>query len=78
MNRSSHAKGAEKISWKLDRNALSFAPAGSSADDAAWWRSRTPGERLAGIEHLRQVNYGYDPSTSRLQRVLEIVERPPR
>jgi len=57
----------------LDRAALTV---GSLDDDdaARCWRSRTPAERLAAVEHLRQVMYGYDPTADRLQRVLEVVE----
>ena len=33
-------------------------------------------ERLAALELMRQINYGYDPTTARLERVLEIVEFP--
>jgi len=42
--------------------------------DRDFWHSRTPDERLAALELMRQSAYGYDdPTTSRLQRVLEIV-----
>jgi hypothetical protein len=44
-------------------------------EDAIYWRSRTPEERLAALELTRQTLYGYDPDTARLHRVLEIVER---
>ncbi len=42
----------------------------------AFWHSRTPEERLQYVEKLRQMNWGYDPTTTRLQRVLAVVERP--
>lgn len=29
---------------------------------------------MAALELMRQINYGYDPTTERLQRVLEIAE----
>ena len=41
-------------------------------DDRAYWQSKTPAERLLALEIMRQIVYGYDPSTTRLQRVLEI------
>jgi hypothetical protein len=58
---------------KLDRTVFSV---GSLDDDDMrdYWRSRTPSERLAALEYLRQVMYGYDPATDRLQRLLEVVE----
>jgi len=43
--------------------------------DRDYWWSRTPQERMAAMERLRQMNYDYDPVTDRIQRVLEIVER---
>lgn len=44
-------------------------------DDRAYWWSRTPQERMAALEKLRQMNYDYDPASDRVQRVFEIVER---
>jgi hypothetical protein len=57
----------------IDRKAIVV---GTFDDDDArrYWRSQTPAERLAALEYLRQVMYGYDPATDRLQRVLEVVE----
>jgi|WetSurMetagenome_2_1015567.scaffolds.fasta_scaffold206683_2 hypothetical protein len=44
-------------------------------DDARrYWRRRTPAERLAALEYVRQVRYGYNPAADRLQRVLEVAE----
>jgi hypothetical protein len=62
-------------SAKMDKTAfsvLSFAEA-AEADRTYWW-SKTPEERLAVLELLRQIHYGYDPSTERLQRVLEVID----
>jgi hypothetical protein len=39
-----------------------------------YWHSRTPQERLCALELMRQEAYGYDPTTVKLQRVLEIVQ----
>lgn len=44
------------------------------AADRAYWHSRTPQERVAALELMRQKAYGYDPATARLQRVLEITQ----
>jgi hypothetical protein len=57
----------------LDRDSFSV---GALDDDDArrYWRTRTPDERLAALEFLRQGMYGYDPSADRLQRVLEVAE----
>lgn len=40
----------------------------------AYWHSRTPEERLAALELMRQKAYGYDPAIARIQRVLEITQ----
>jgi hypothetical protein len=42
------------------------------ADKKSYWLSKTPYERLEAVELMRQVAYGYDPSGTRLQRVLEV------
>jgi hypothetical protein len=38
-----------------------------------YWRGKSPHERLRAIEETRQMIYGYDPASTRLQRVLEVV-----
>jgi hypothetical protein len=43
-------------------------------EEVEYWLSKTPYERLDALETLRQIFYGYDPATTRLQRVLEIAE----
>jgi len=43
-------------------------------EDVAYWRTRPPEERMAALEHLRQIFYNYDPTTARLSGFLEIVE----
>ncbi len=44
-------------------------------DEVEYWLSKTPYERLDALETLRQIFYGYNPTTTRLQRILEITER---
>jgi hypothetical protein len=39
------------------------------------WADKSPSERLAGLEFLRQMWHDYDPSTARLPRVYTIIER---
>ena len=56
---------------KLDRNHFSIAKL-SDSDEKQFWLSKTPAERLAAVELLRQSMYGYDPARTRLQRVLTI------
>lgn len=61
--------------FKLDRTAISVANLYDEPDERAFWHSKTPEERLEALEFLRQIAFGYDPDTERLQRVLEIIER---
>jgi len=64
-------------SVRLDRTAFSAASLLEPSDEKAYWLSKSPYERLQAVELMRQIVYGYDPSTSRLQRVSEIAQRPP-
>ncbi len=59
---------------KMDKSALSVASTFEKSDDKEYWQSKTPQERLQAVELMRQINYGYDPTTTRLQRVLEVAE----
>ena len=59
---------------RVSREHFSVVKLGES-DDSEYWRSRTVEERLEYMEYLRRVNYG-DEAAERLQRVLEVVERP--
>jgi hypothetical protein len=61
---------------KLDRTAFSVVSLDEADNDEMdYWLSKTPYERLEALETLREIFYGYDPTTTRLQRVLEITER---
>ncbi len=66
-------------SFRVDKEAFSVMSSFEEADevDKAYWHSKTPQERMAALELMRQINYGYDPTTERLQRVLEIAEFTP-
>jgi hypothetical protein len=44
-------------------------------EERAFWLAKTPVERLTALEMLRQLNYGYDPTTARLPRSFEILQR---
>jgi hypothetical protein len=60
-------------SISIDRSKLTVAPLGTESNDA-YWASKTPQERIEAMEWLRIMNYGYDPTTERLQRVLTVFE----
>src|ERR1017187_5543187 len=60
--------------YPLDRKHLSVVTLREEGDEKAFWMSATPEQRLEAIETNREIVYGYDPSTERLQRVLEITQ----
>jgi hypothetical protein len=62
--------------FQLDRTAFSVISLDDDPGDKEYWLSKTPDERMAALEFMRQVAYGYDPATARLQRVFEVVECP--
>ena len=59
---------------KLDRSVLETVELTSKPNDRQYWLSKTPGERFEALEILRQIAYGYDPATERLQRVFEVAK----
>jgi len=63
---------------KMDKTAFSVGALGEESDEKVYWLDKTPQERLCALELLRQLNYGYDPATARLQRVLTVTQRPTR
>ena len=62
--------------FKMDKATFSVLSSFEEADEAdkTYWHSKTPQERLEALELMRQINYGYNPTTERLQRVLEVDE----
>ena len=60
---------------KVRRDAFKVASLFDQSDEKEYWLSKTPQERLEAVELMRQIIYGYDPSTARLQRVFEITQR---
>ncbi len=59
---------------KLDKTAWSVVNL-NDYSDKAFWLGCKPEKRLEAMELMRQVNYGYDPTTTRLQRIFEVAER---
>ncbi len=61
---------------KMDKSVFSVVSLEEAdSDEMEYWLSKTPYDRLDALETLRQIFYGYNPTTTRLQRVLEITER---
>ena len=63
---------------RLDKTAFCVSPLTGPSDEKAYWLSKTPGERLEALEIMRQIVYGYDPNTTRLQRLFEVAQRASR
>ena len=61
-------------SVRIDRSAFRVDSLQDDSYDREYWRTKTPRERLEALELMRQIIYGYDPSTARLQRVLEVAK----
>ena len=59
---------------KVERSRFVVSGLHDKTDEREFWLSKTPSERLVALELMRQVIYGYDPSTTRLQRVFSVVE----
>jgi hypothetical protein len=59
---------------RLDRAAFVVDSLDDDADERDYWRSQTAGQRMEALELMRQIIYGYDPATTRLQRLLEVAE----
>ena len=62
-------------SLRMDKSVFSVGSLFDESDELEYWLSKTPQERLEAQELMRQIAYGYDPSTARLQRLLEITQR---
>jgi hypothetical protein len=65
----------ELDSQGIDKTSFSVTSLLDESDENRYWHSKTPQERLEAVELMRQINYGYDPS-SRLQRILTVAEFP--
>jgi hypothetical protein len=69
---------ALRMTGTVDRSAISVQHLHDEPDDRRWWWSPSPQERLAALEAMRRVVCGRAATDGRLQRVLEIAQRPPR
>jgi len=61
---------------EVDRSKVLVGNVLDDSDEKAFWLAKTPEDRLEAMELLREIAYGYDPTTARLQRVLETAEFP--
>jgi hypothetical protein len=63
-------------SIRMDKTAFTVVRLGDESGDREYWWAQTPRRRLEALEFMRQVAFGYNPATARLQRVLEVAEQP--
>jgi hypothetical protein len=61
---------------RMDRSAISVVTTATPSDAKEYWKTRTMEERLVALEITRQILNGYDPDTTRFQRVLEVARCP--
>jgi hypothetical protein len=59
---------------KLDRSAFIVASLFEPSDEKQYWLAKTPYQRLEALEQMRQIIYGYHPTTTRLQRFFEVAQ----
>ncbi len=59
----------------VDKTTMVVSSLNDPTDEITYWSTKSPIERLAAIELMRQIVYGYDPTSTRLQRVLTITQR---
>ena len=59
---------------RLDRSVFEIGSLDDDPEEQSYWRTKSPQERMEALELMRQIIYGYDPATTRLQRVLEVAE----
>ena len=64
----------KELKNRIDKNSFSVSSLFDSSDEKEYWQSKSASERLEAVEILRQRVYGYNPFTTRLQRVLSITK----
>ena len=66
-------------SLRMDKTVVSVVSLHEAdAHDKAYWAAQSPRDRLIALEFMRQVMYGYDPISDRVERVFRVIERPSR
>ena len=61
---------------RMDRTVMSVVTTETPSDVNAYWQTRSIPERLEALELTRQVFWGYDPDTARIERVFEVTTGP--
>jgi hypothetical protein len=63
---------------RMDKTAFSVISLKDSGNDKEFWRTQSTAARLQALEFMRQVMYGYDPITAKMDGVWEVIERKSR
>ena len=61
---------------RMDRTVMSVVTTETPSDANAYWQARSIAERLEALELTRQVFNGYDPYSTRMERVLTVMSGP--
>ena len=65
----------KKIDTKINKKFFSIENFDNQKKDKNYWLSKKPSERFEATELMRQINYGSNYFSSRLQRVLAIIKQ---
>jgi hypothetical protein len=58
----------------MDKGAFSIGSLSDESEEKQYWLSKSPYERLEAMELIREIIYGYEPTSARLQRFFEVAE----
>jgi hypothetical protein len=64
----------KNFKFKIDKTAFSVSSFDEKSDEKKYWQTKSIEERLLALEFMRQIFYGYNPITERLQRIFSIAE----
>jgi hypothetical protein len=64
----------ERVGFKMDKGAFSIGSLSDESEEKQYWLSKSPYERLEAMELIREIIYGYEPTSARLQRFFEVAE----
>jgi len=70
MARSHQIEGMTQVDAAAVESVRLLSREEAEREDRLFWHSKTPAERLAAAEQLRQIAYGYDAATARIQAVV--------
>lgn len=60
------------------KKTISVSEGSDPTEEKRFWIEKTPLERLAAVEVMGQIVYGYVPTSDRLQRIFTVAEHPRR